>query len=789
MPLCEKGNDPIDSSTIDSLCAAFDKTLKSTPDVQKYNDAINTIFQLRQKSESGKMPADLTNSEALKDRQKIEEILTRSYQDRSESRVHLSKLIQNDIPFALNLFEILSRSSIHVFVGCFSNKDATIALLNELQIRIHYGEDTHVTYLLSIVLQLLNKFKYNFKEVRFLVKELILRISEDEVKSMMLIIFAELQSSFQKDFDKAVVDFMSSLIVEAEIDVGNDPLSIIVKTLSELYPSLTTLCSEIFLTKGLSKLFKKRVFEEQDLQFTKELLRLLSSACIDETMRTYITENYLQLLERSLNVEDVQIYSALVLVKTWSFTKLTCINLKQLSEIFINAISRRIMPKIENVNESAVKLEEVPKVEMSVEALAYLSLKASVKIMIRSNESFTEILLTMIKSQKMTHCLYGLLVIMANLSTLPEESNGSSQSINDLKNYADLKGPGADKVGAEKESKEDILLFNEKYILRTELISFLKREMHNLSPNCKQQVVRVIYNITRSKNFIPQCISQGGTTIILEYLANKQDIGEPIRILGCRALTRMLIFTNPGLIFKKYSALNAIPFLFELLPRSTPVDDNPLHNDEQIKLTDNYEALLALTNLASSETSDGEEVCKHIVSTKVYWSTIENLMLDENVPLQRSTLELISNMMSHPLTIAAKFFNLENPQSLRNFNILVKLLQLSDVESQRAVAAIFANIATTIPLIAKELLTKKELIENAIQVFADQIDDIELRQRLLMLFFGLFEVIPDNGTNEVYPLLQENQKLKDALNMSLKRGDSGSEFSAAIPVILAKIKV
>ncbi|AJU05674.1 She4p [Saccharomyces cerevisiae YJM1419] len=789
MPLCEKGNDPIDSSTIDSLCAAFDKTLTSTPDVQKYKDAINTIFQLRQKSESGKMPADLTNSEALKDRQKIEEILTRSYQDHSESRVHLSKLIQNDIPFALNLFEILSRSSIHVFVGCFSNKDATIALLNELQIRIHYGEDTHVTYLLSIVLQLLNKFKYNFKEVRFLVKELILRISEDEVKSMMLIIFAELQSSFQKDFDKAVVDFMSSLIVEAEIDVGNDPLSIIVKTLSELYPSLTTLCSEIFLTNGLSKLFKKRVFEEQDLQFTKELLRLLSSACIDETMRTYITENYLQLLERSLNVEDVQIYSALVLVKTWSFTKLTCINLKQLSEIFINAISRRIMPKIENVNESAVKLEEVSKVEMSVEALAYLSLKASVKIMIRSNESFTEILLTMIKSQKMTHCLYGLLVIMANLSTLPEESNGSSQSINDLKNYADLKGPGADKVGAEKESKEDILLFNEKYILRTELISFLKREMHNLSPNCKQQVVRVIYNITRSKNFIPQCISQGGTTIILEYLANKQDIGEPIRILGCRALTRMLIFTNPGLIFKKYSALNAIPFLFELLPRSTPVDDNPLHNDEQIKLTDNYEALLALTNLASSETSDGEEVCKHIVSTKVYWSTIENLMLDENVPLQRSTLELISNMMSHPLTIAAKFFNLENPQSLRNFNILVKLLQLSDVESQRAVAAIFANIATTIPLIAKELLTKKELIENAIQVFADQIDDIELRQRLLMLFFGLFEVIPDNGTNEVYPLLQENQKLKDALNMSLKRGDSGPEFSAAIHVILAKIKV
>lgn len=164
-------------------------------------------------------------------------------------------------------------------------------------------------------------------------------------------------------------------------------------------------------------------------------------------------------------------------------------------------------------------------------------------------------------------------------------------------------------------------------------------------------------------------------------------------------------------------------------------------------------------------------------------------MLDENVPLQRSTLELISNMMSHPLTIAAKFFNLENPQSLKNFKILVKLLQLSDIESQRAVAAIFANIATTIPLIAKELLTQKELIENAVEVFAEQVGDIELRQRLIMLFYGLFEMIPDTSSKENYPLLQENPKLKDALNISLERKDSGPEFSAAIPIILAKIRV
>ncbi|QID85412.1 SWI5-dependent HO expression protein 4 [Saccharomyces pastorianus] len=785
----ERKKNQIDITPIDNLCAAFDKTLKSTPDVQKYNDAVDTIFQLRQYSEPGMLANNLAGNEIFKDVQKIEDILTRSYQDHSESRAHLSKRIQEDIPFALDLYEMLSRSSVHVLVGCFPSENATAPLLNELQARIHYGEDLHVTYLLSVVLQLLNKFKYDFKDVRFLVKELCLRINEDGVKSMMLIIFAELQSSFQKDFDKTFMDFMSSLIVEAEIDVGNDPLSIIVKVLSELYPSLTVLCSEIFLSNGLTKLFKKRVFEQQDLQFTKELLQLLSAACIDETMRVYITENYLQLLETSLSLEDIKIYSALVLVKTWSFTKLTNINITQLSEILISAISKCEMPKIESVDKGTVRPDEVKKVEMCVEGLAYLSLKPSVKNMIRNDENFVKMLITMVQNQKMTHSLYGLLVMVANLSTLPEENNGSAQSINDLRVYADLKAPSTKNTGNDKESKEDITLFVEKYVLKAELISYLKTKMQTLSPNCKQQVVRVIYNTTRSKGFISECIAQGGTAVVLEYLVGKQDVGEPIRILGCRALSRMLIFTNPALIFKKYSALNAIPFLFELLPRSTPVDDNPLHNDEQIKLTDNYEALLALTNLASSETSDGEEVCKHIVSTPAYWSTIENLMLDENVPLQRSTLELISNMMSYPLTIAAKFFNLENPQSLKNFKILVKLLQLSDIESQRAVVAIFANIATTIPLIAKELLTQKELIENAVEVFAEQVGDIELRQRLIMLFYGLFEMIPDTSSKENYPLLQENSKLKNALNISLERKDSGPEFSAAIPIILAKIRV
>ena len=753
---------------VEYLCEKLTNDLKVSVDAREYNDALDEIFCF------GSVKNYLLLKQIQND--KIEEIFTRSYQDHAESRDYLSQLIQADITRALDILERLSIKSVHILVGSFKNCEDSKNLLRELQNRIHYGEDLHVKYILSVILQLLTKFTFKFDDVGFLIRELGIRMKEPEVKSLALIVFVKLQTLYEQDFEQRFFNFIDSLIFEADADVGNDPLSIIIDILSELYPALTALCSTVFLGKQLDEMFRERVVAQNDPHFIKSLLQLLSAGCIDENVRSHIADNYISILEQSLALTEFKLYSALVLIKIWSFTKLHSVSIHQLATILTEGIS------------APVENDDLSVTDMCLEGLAYLSLKTSVKIQLRKNTKFCNHLVSMVKLKNITPHLYGSLVILANLSVFPQDSSGNGsfepKSLRDLKSYSDLKNPNAEDDENSADSKEEVIEFNNQYLTSNELLYFVKVIFNKLSHGSKQQFVRIVYNVTRDKKSIPECIKQGCTTSMLEYLVVKPESTDLVRILACRTLTRLLIFTNPSLIFKKYSPVNAIPYLFELLPQDT-VEGADIFNPDLITTTDHYEALLALTNLASTITSEGEDVCKRITGSNTYWGIIENLMLDDNISIQRSTLELISNLMSHPLPIAAKFFNFENPQSLRNFNVLVKLLQLNDVQSQRAVAAIFANVANTLPFIASELLTQKDLLTTAVDVFQSQMDDLELRRRLIMFFYSLFAVVQD-GKEEQFDTLINNKEFIKGLQIAQNQPNNGEEFAEVIPLMLAK---
>lgn len=754
------------SEAVELLSSQLDTDLKIT-DVKDYNDALNEVL-------GSSSPKDIVNQLGP---EKVEQIITRSYQDHSESRKHLQGLIKQDLPKALDVFEELSLQSVYTFAESFADTESTIPLLLELRRRIHQGEDTHVKYLLSLAFKLLTEFTYEFSQVSFLIRELCDRTKEKEVKSIMLLIFTQMDKLYHDQFSKRFLDLMDNLIIEAEANVGNDTLSLMVDILTELYPVLTALCSEVLLGSEVARLFQERVLENADEDFTKSLLHLFSIACIDETVRVHISENYITLLEKALSLKAFKVYAVLVLVKTWSFSKLQNIDITSLADILVDHF---------------LDHKDSDDIAVCVEGLAYLSLKPAIKKYLRKNPAFCEALINLIDGSHKDPNFYGALVILANLSTYPQDYNSSGnfepQSIRDLRTYYELKNPAAEDKEASIETKEEVLEFNTTYILDKDVVSNVKIEYGTLSQGCKQQLVRIIYNVTRDRESLPKCIGQGGTKVVLEYLLNGHDTSDLIRILASRALTKMLIFTDPSLIFTKYSPVNAIGPLFDLLPKLPAESDQVLATPQDvITTTDSYEALLALTNLASFSASEGEDVCKRIASVEKYWSTVENLMLDDQILLQRSTLELISNLMSHPLPIAVKFFNFDNPKSVKNFGILVKLLQLNDVKSQRAVAAIFANITSTIPFIAQELLTKKELIDNATDVLENQMDDADLRQRLIIFFYSLTEALsaedPGNGR-----LLIGNEKLIRTLQKASQLNDMDLQIAEVIPTILSRIQ-
>ncbi|QLG74923.1 hypothetical protein HG535_0H02500 [Zygotorulaspora mrakii] len=754
-------------SDIEELCSRLEKGVKVT-DVEEYNSLVKDILCCDNSKELFKTVTP----------EKVEEVLTRAYQDYSESRSVLVNQVQSSVPRALTIFEALSPQSVYILAGCFSDVESSYKILEELKTRIHYGEDFHVKYLLNVTLQLLSKFDYSFDKIAFLVDELCERGRENEIRPLMLVVFSMLEKKFEKDFDQKFLKEMDSLVMESEADVGNDPLESIINILMELYPVLTSLCSEVFLGERLVKQFKRKVLVQDDEDFTKNLLKLFSIACIDENVRVYISEHYISLLEQSIKIKAYTVLTTLVLVKTWSFAKLQNVSINALAEILIDVIM--------TMDIDVCKDEEL---SASIEGLAYLSLKTSVKQSLRKKKRVCNQLAALAKAENMNSDSYGSLVVLGNLSVYPEDKkDGSSlepKAMRDLKSYSDLKSPIDSNGGSNvKETKEEVLQFNTEYIVKEQVLSALCAKFGGLSHGSKQQVIRLIYNVTRDRTCIDDCIKQGCITSVLEYMVNNQSSKDIVKVYAARALAKMLIYTNPSLIFNKYSPVNAIGPLFELIPKVAPNAQDESFDSDLLTVVDTYEALLALTNLASTEGSQGEEVCKRIATNDEFWSMIENLMLDENTVLQRSTLELIGNLMSNPLPIAAKFFNFENPRSVKNFNVLVKLLDLNDLPSQRAVTAIFANIATSVPFIAVELSKQQELIDRMIDLFAEQWEDEELSHRLIIFFYAIMDELPAEDS-----YLSGNNRLKECLERAQKLTNRDPQVSEMLSIVLSKFKV
>lgn len=741
----------IEENDIKELCQLFDKNLSEPIEASKYNKILDEIFAMSMKDVETK-PDNM---------QYIETVVVRAYQDHGETRVQLSEHIQKNIQFSLALFRQMSSQYIHVLVGSFNNTQESLRLLKEIEQSIKFTKDSDaIPCYLGCILQSLKKFEYEFDDLRWMVKQLCLRMNKDECKHIALIIFTILNSKFPENFQKQFLAFIDSLIIEAEEDVGDLATVIIVEILTELYPAFTLLCSSILLGKDLDKLLhEKGMSQHTDLNLNSKILKLLAVACIDENVRTHIAENYLSILEEAMNVDSLLIPCTLVLVKSWSFSKLQKHSIHELANIAAEGFLK------------GVKRTNNDDISAAIESLVFLSLKVSVKSILRHYENFCSTVAERILNISCDDPdLYGLLLITANLGTIPSKDVSTEASVlKDLKSYADLQDPKKDI----KESKDDIIAvknFNKQYVIDYKIISHFRSELPELSKACIDALLRIIYNASHDRTQCSKCVEQGAVVTVLEYIMNKKYEDMNTNLIALRSLALMLIYTNPSSVFNKYSPLSSIPFLFETLfiRYSNDPDETFFLDKQAVTDTDVMWCLLALTNLAS-DMKDGEDICKAIASNPKYWDVIESLMLDTTLDIRKSTLELICNLMSHPISIAAKFFNFENPRSVRNFNTLTSLLTTNDIATHRAITGIFANIASSIPYIAKILLTEKKLIAECTKIFITDIEDPLTVQRVLTLFYSLFELAPyeDAESTKYFQevlKMEDIEILKDGLN-------------------------
>jgi hypothetical protein len=97
-----------------------------------------------------------------------------------------------------------------------------------------------------------------------------------------------------------------------------------------------------------------------------------------------------------------------------------------------------------------------------------------------------------------------------------------------------------------------------------------------------------------------------------------------------------------------------------------------------------FEGLLALTNLASTEGSIREQIIR------IGWTKVEELLLHDNVMIQRATVELVCNLMASP-TGVAKFADGSKAASNR-LHILLALADAEDFATRRAAGGAVAML-------------------------------------------------------------------------------------------------
>lgn len=601
-------------------------------------------------------------------------------------------------------------------------------------------------------------------------KLLVLLAADDErVHDLVVLTLVLISRQSPEDSCVLVVDFLKSIVdLSSTTPMEDRQFFCVLETFFPIFPAqikavyISNTCKDTILAK-ISKLLPK--LHGEDTRMPEQFLKAVSLSCIDEETRKYNMTNFLDLLIAGANLLDpksIPALSLLCLVKLWSFTSIEKkISLQMVLEKTVNLLR-------------ACELGE-KYVHYVLEAMSYLSLGATVKQSLRLDEEVCEKLLFILETEKDSSAIYGALVIFLNLSEI-KETNGDEDAytVNYLKSVS---LPNGNEV---KDDETAIKLFNEALVENHKLVGTL-RGLDLNKESIITQSVQIVYNLSQStkKSIERDIVSQGGLTILLKYLSGHSAIKSgtertealsaaegvlATRMRSLRALAIICRSVNPKLLISDFDIKTVVPFLVELLgPEVAEYASNSSEEDPTTALGmsvtpfDRLCGLLALTNLSALQ----EKTLTTILIRRLFDSHLKDLMIDSSIPdIQKAAWELINNLISDPQMLA-KFFNTDNPESMKNLDILVKMLHSRDVGLQVVIAGLLANATLEFGLVSLVILSKKEIGAKLLEITSSILQKQAANDDLILRVCSyLVNVVETASLQKQLEEIQNNKPLK-----------------------------
>ena len=391
------------------------------------------------------------------------------------------------------------------------------------------------------------------------------------------------------------------------------------------------------------------------------------------------------------------------------------------------ALAAVVLAKISTDSPDAItaKLEQLvlsgdKETEQAIEGLAYTTLQASVKEEVVSNEKVMKRLVTALKDRPTV--MFGCLTVFSNLTTYRPTLSEEQKKMTQLKAYANSSKPAPEN---QLDNDEHVTARCRKALDVDIVPALVASCKQTSSPANLALVVTILLALSKEQKHRVKMTQQGAVKLLLqirERLKSTDNLSSDASTIereAAHALARLLISINPAHIFSSaLPASSAVSALASLL--------NQDQEAENRNLLPTFEALLALTNLASMDDGSVREL-----ELRLVWSQLEDhLLFSSNTLVQRASVELVCNMMNSPNCVA-KFVGDGSKREATRMRILLALADAEDLATRRAAGGALAVLTEWDAAVAAILDTKFDSGRSGIDILLamckDDSDEIKHR--------------------------------------------------------------
>ena len=477
---------------------------------------------------------------------------------------------------------------------------------------------------------------------------------------------------------------VSDFITSKAKNKRNEDFILAFSAAAAIFPISPSFVASLLLTEGFLQSLVPFLQQGKSKNLQYAALDMLDAACIDracrEAISKYCTDWLTDVVEKGSDERPGMAAVILTKVKASGSGESSGPKVSSEDNNKVDQLAERFRHAIISSSGSEMKT--------AVEGLAYASMRPQVKETLAKDALFLGSFITTVSNNSDNATLvFGALNVLVNLTRYLPTLSEEQKRIYQLKAYADTskEPPKPDVLDEEEHVKARCIAVQEAGIVP--LIVELTKSASVTSLGLITSIFLSLSKNAKSRRVLAQ---QGALrTLLLDKITTADPAAQYARN-AAQAVARILISAEPSLAFSKSGfpqMTTAIRPLVSLLSFS-----DADAGDQPRDYLPVYESLLALTNLCSSE----DELVKALV-VRSAWERLEDLLLDNKVPVRRATCELICNL-TQSKEGALKFMD-GSVRASQRIHILLALTDDDDSSTRKAAGGALAILTAYQPVV------------------------------------------------------------------------------------------